>query len=377
MVHHIVVVGAGYSGLTAAKRLAKRTGRARVTLVNADARFVERIRLHQVAAGRPVREHTLADALRGSSVELVVGRVGAIVPERHELQLTGRPAPLRYDTLVLAAGSGPQLHRVPGVADHAIPVSTLDGASELAKRVPDVAADHGAATVVGGGLTGIETATELAEAHPDLRVRLLTKAEPGAALSTRARAHLRRVFDRLGIEIRTGVTVAEVRADSLVLAGGGTVPSELTVWATGFSVPRLAADAGIATDHTGRMLIDESGRSVSHPDVYAVGDIALGRTPRGDVLRMSCATGLPTSLHLADVVAARLAGREPAPLRFRYHIQCISLGRRDGLIQLVDADDRPKPTVITGGAAARIKEMVVRGALWITHNPGPYLAGRR
>jgi NADH dehydrogenase FAD-containing subunit len=371
VVHRIVVVGAGYSGLTAAQRVARQARDADVVLVNATDRFVERVRLHQVAAGQDVGEHALADVLRGGRVQLVVARVLAIDPDRRELQLDGSD-PLPYDTLVHAVGSGPATGSVPGAAENAVPVAHLDGARELGKRVADIASDGGTLTVVGGGLSGIETATELAETHPALRVRLLTAAEPGAALSTRAREHLRRVFDRLGVDVRSGATAAEVRPDGVVLAGGETVASDLTAWTTGFSVPQLAADAGIATDPSGRVLVDGTHRSVSHQDVYAVGDSALSRTPRGDVLRMSCATGLPTGQYVADAVAARLAGHEPRTLRFRYFLQCISLGRSDGLIQLVDADDHPHPMVLTGRAAARTKESVVRGALWTTQHPGPY-----
>lgn len=376
MVHRIVVVGAGYSGLAASLRLARQAPGAEVVLVNPGDRFVERVRLHQIAAGQDVGEHRLTEILHASGVRLVVARVSGIDPERRELQLDGSDAgPLRYDTLVHAAGSGPAGGGLPGVAEYAVPVADLDGARELRKRAADLAAEGGTLTVVGAGLSGIETAAELAETHPALQVQLLTAAEPGETLSARGRAHLRRAFDRLGVEVRADARVTEVRPDAVVLSGGGTVPSDLTVWTTGFSVPPLARDAGLATDADGRVLVDATFRSISHPDVYAVGDCAAGRTPRGDVLRMSCAAGLPTARYVADVVAARLAGREPRPLAFRYYVQCISLGRRDGLIQIVDADDRPREAVLTGRAAATAKELVVRGALWTSRHPGP--RGRR
>ncbi|MCP2254056.1 hypothetical protein LY13_002820 [Prauserella aidingensis] len=68
----------------------------------------------------------------------------------------------------------------------------------------------------------------------------------------------------------------------------------------------------------------------------------------------------------------RLAGREPAHLRFRYVNQCISLGRSSGVIQAVDGDDSPHRMILTGRAAASYKDAVVRGASWFSAHPGPY-----
>lgn len=150
MTHRIVVVGAGYSGLKAALRLARRTRGAEVVLVNAVDRFVERVRLHQVAAGDNLPEHALSAILRGTGVELVVTRVLAIDPDQRELRLDAA-GPLAYDTMVHALGSGPDANGVPGVAEHAIPIADLDGALELRKRATDLAAESGTLTVVGGG----------------------------------------------------------------------------------------------------------------------------------------------------------------------------------------------------------------------------------
>ena len=203
MTHRIVVLGAGYAGLAAANRIAGRARQAQVTLVNARAQFVERVRLHQVAAGQRVRGYPLRERLRGTGVELVIGQVQALDLDRRQVRLdsaTGA-ATVVYDTLVYALGSAAETTHVPGVTEHALSVADLDSARELGKRVPDLAAERGVLAVVGGGLTGIETATELAETYPQLRVRLVTAGQPGGWLSARGRAHLRRVFDRLGIEV--------------------------------------------------------------------------------------------------------------------------------------------------------------------------------
>ncbi|MPZ79225.1 MAG: oxidoreductase [Actinophytocola sp.] len=360
---HIVVLGAGYSGQIAAN-LAARRADATVTLVNDRDRFVERVRLHQFAAGQELRERKIADLLRGSGASLVVDRVTRIDPRTRTVELAAGE-PLHYDTLIYALGSHADLESVPGVAEHAF---TVAGA-EQAVRLRDRLASGGTVTVVGGGLTGIEAATELAESHPDLKVRLLTGDVLGARLSERGGRYLRRTFDRLGIEIRDEVRVAAVRADGVELVGGEHVGSHFVVWTTGFTVPPLAREAGLAVDVSGRMIVDDTMRSVSHPDVYGIGDAAAVRRADGQELRMACATGLPVAQAAVRAVTARLAGKEPKPFRFRYVNQCISLGRRDGLIQFVRGDDSPKEAVLTGRLAALYKEVIVRGALQAQRHP--------
>lgn len=84
---------------------------------------------------------------------------------------------------------------------------------------------------------------------------------------------------------------------------------------------------------------------------------------------MACATGLPSGHHAARAILARRAGREPKPLHFRYFNQCISLGRRDGLVQFVRTDDTPVEAVLTGYPAALYKETIVRGTIVAQRHP--------
>ena len=375
MTYHIVVLGAGYAGLPAAVRAAGqlRPDEARVTLVNATARFVERVRLHQVAAGQRVPDLWLRDALRGTGVEFVLGRVSSVDLDGHELWIDEPDGPhvLGYDTLVYALGSMADVEGVAGVADHALTVAGVDDARELGVRVSALAADGGVLGVVGGGATGIEVATELAESYPGVRVRLLTGEELGGWLSVRAREHLRRVFDRFGIDVRVDAKVVAVHPDGVVLADGGSVGVDAVLWTTGFRVPPLAREVGLAVDGHARVLVDETLRSLSHPDVYAVGDAAAVPGPDGTELRMACATAIPTGRHAADAIVSRVRGRRVAPLRFRYLIHCLSLGRRDGVIQFVHADDSPRNGVLTGRAAALVKETIVRAAAWTARGGVP------
>ncbi|MEV0371056.1 FAD-dependent oxidoreductase [Streptomyces sp. NPDC050636] len=365
MSHRLVVVGAGYAGLLAAKRLARKLRRSdvTVTLVNASDRFVERVRLHQLAAGQRWAGPSLRQQLSGTSVQLVVGRVTAIDATGRTVCMDVAPGAIGYDTLVYAVGSRARLGDVPGAAEHAYAVADLEQATRLRHRVTEMASG-GTVAVVGGGLTGLETASELAESHPELRVRLFTGADGvGSGLAPRAQTHLLRALDRLDVSVHPKTVVAAVREDGLDTRDGAPFAADAVVWSTGFRAPELARAAGFATDESGRMLVDATLRSVSHPEVYAVGDAAAGVSVSGAPSRMSCQAALPMGRGVADVVAARLTGRAPGPVRIGYTFTNISLGRRDGVVQFTHADDRPRRFVLTGRAAAAFKETVVRSTV--------------
>jgi NADH:ubiquinone reductase (H+-translocating) len=354
---HIVVLGAGYTGLVAAKLLARRTG-GPVTLVNNRDRFVERMRNHQLATGQRLRELPLRDLLRGSGVRLLVDQVTRIDPEQRQVELASGAEPVGYDLLVYALGSRADLDAVPGAAEHATSVAD----AERAARLPERMRTASTVAVVGGGLTGIEAATELAETYPDRTVRLLTGGTLGPALSERGQDHLYRTFDRLDIRLHEHTQVAKVAADGLLLENGEHVGADVVVWTTGFRVPQLAREAGLAVSGNGRVLVDGTMRSVSHPDVYAVGDAAAAHNPDGRELRMGCGPGGLAAACAVRAIGDRLAGRTPRQLRVEFDGQCISLGRKEGLVQYSGSDGGPVGPMLTGRAAAMVKEGIVRGA---------------
>ncbi len=354
----VVVLGGGYGGQLAAQALARRTDAA-VTLVNDGDRFVQRVRLHQLATGQPVDAPRYTEMLAGTGVRFVDDRVLALDPATHRVALRDGGS-LDYDVVVLALGS----HAA--VPEHAYDVSTPAGAARLAARLT-----HGCRrlAVVGAGLTGLETATELAESHPTTATTLVTAGALDDDLSAKGVAHVRGVAARLGIRLVEHAEVTAVHPAGLTLADGSEEPADVVVWTGGLVVGDLAARAGLAVDAHGRVLVDAALRSMSHPDVLAVGDLAGGRAADGTVVRMACATAMPAAQHAARTVAALLAGREPRPWRFRYAIRCVSLGRRDGLVQVVHTDDRPRELVLTGRAAARVKEAIVVNALRVQTHP--------
>ena len=380
MKHRIVVLGAGYTGATAAGRLAKRLRPedVHITLVNAEPDFVERVRMHQLATGQDLTPRPFTEMFAGTGVELVIARVTGVDVDRKAVEVQsgqgdgggegGGTRELSYDTLVYALGSGWNDQGVPGTAEYAYEVASRPGALRLRERLARLDAGQ-AVLVAGAGLTGLEAATEIAEARPDLDVSLVARGPLGDWLSDKGRRHLREVVGRLGITVHEDTAVTEVAADHVTTADGRSLPAAVTVWTTGFAVHPIARATGVDVTDTGLIVVDGTMRSVSHPAVYAVGDSVLAMGPGDKPLRMSCASGVPTAWQAADAIAARLTGAKVPTVPLRYYGQCVSLGRRDALLQWVTADDTARRSALTGRLAARVKEMVCKGAAWGVGHP--------
>ncbi|MGI5128264.1 NAD(P)/FAD-dependent oxidoreductase [Pseudonocardia sp. CA-107938] len=380
MKHRIVVLGAGYAGANAAGRLAKRlhADDVEITLVNADPEFVERVRMHQLATGQDLAPRPLADVFAGTGVRVRIAQVTAVDAERRIVNVdeAAGPAEIAYDTLVFALGSTANDYGVPGVAEHAHHIAGKRSALRLRARLAELPAGA-TVLVVGGGLTGIEAVTEIAEARPDLDVALAARAGLGDWLSAKAQAHLRATVDRLGITVHEHTEIARVEPAAAVTVDGATIPADVTVWTAGFAVHPIAAATTLEVSPTGQIVVDETMRSVSHPDVYAVGDAALAPGAAGTPLRMSCASGVPTAHLAADAIAARLTGQPVPANKIGYLGQCISLGRSDAIVQWVTPQDEVKPSALTGRAAARVKELICRSAAWSISHPTTLAPSRR
>ncbi len=370
MQHRIIVLGAGYSGAIAAGRLAKRLHREEVavTLVNAEPDFVERVRMHQLATGQDLKPRLLSEMFAGTGVVLKLATVTGVDVDRKTVTVDGGAEELEYDTLVYALGSGWDAQGVPGTAEHAYELASRPGALRLRERLTQLEAGQ-TVTVVGGGLTGLEAATEIADARPDLDIALAVRGGLGDWLSPKGRRHLRKVVGKLGITVHERAAVTSVEANRVTTADGTTIPAAVTVWTAGFAVHPIVAATALEVTDTGRIVVDATMRSVSHPDVYAIGDAAFAMGAKNKPLRMSCASGQPMAWQAADSIAARLTGGKLPHAPLFYFNQCISLGRTEGLIQYVTTDDRAVKAAITGRFAAVYKELICKGAAWHVANP--------
>lgn len=364
--HRVVVLGAGYAGMSAAIQLGARVKDredVRVSVVNAQERFTERLRLHMTATGQQLAELSIPELLAGTGVEFVRGWVTAVDAGAKTVRVDDDRV-LRYDTLVYGLGAVADTAAVPGAEDYAHTLNSARDAEVLAGRLARLG--RGTMLVAGSGLTGVESAAEIAERYPELDVVLLGWREPGAAMNPQARAYLQSALERLGVRARSGVKAAKVLPDAVELEGGERVATGVVLWTSGTRVSPVAAAAGLAVDERGRIVTDAALRSVSHPEVYAVGDAAAIRQGYG-VMHGTCQGGMPTGVHAAMSIVRALKGKQPKPFRFGYYHTPVSLGRNDGVVQFTHPDDSPRRLHLTGRVAARYKEMVT-AAPWPTWN---------
>ncbi|MEU6532260.1 FAD-dependent oxidoreductase [Streptomyces sp. NPDC046928] len=363
--HHVVILGAGYAGMAAAIQLAARTKRrddVEVTLVNAQDRFTERMRLHMTATGQQLAELSIPELLEGTRARFVRGWVTAVDPDTRTVRVDDDRV-LAYDTLVYGLGGVADTSAVPGADEHAHTLSGAQDAELLAERLARLGS--GTVVVAGSGLTGIESAAEIAERHPELNVVLLGRQEPGTTLNRKARSYVHDALGRLGVEVRAGVEVVKVLPDAVELADGESIAADVVLWTSGTRTSPLAAAAGLTVDEHGRIVTDAALRSVSHPDVYAIGDAAAIRQGYG-VMHGTCQGGMPTGVHAALSIDRVLRGREPKPFRFGYYHTPVSLGRHDAVVQFTRPDDSPRRLCLTGRTAVRYKETVTASP-WPTY----------
>ena len=363
----VVVIGGGYAGTLAANHL-RLCPDIDITMVNPRPVFVERIRLHQLVANTATATVDYG-ALLGDGIRLVVDGADRIDTADRRVRLTSGAA-LDYDYLIYAVGSTGAMPAVRGAAEFAYSVADLESAQRLRHALADLRPDAPVA-VVGAGLTGIETAAELAQLGRP--VTLVCGGVLGPSLSKRGRRSVGRRLRSLGVDVLESIAVSEVRWDAVVLSDGAVLPSGATVWTAGFGVPDLASRSGLRTDALGRLLTDETLTSIDDERVVAAGDAAA---PSGHPLRMSCQAAGPLAAQAANTVLSRIAGNTPARVNQAFVGQCISLGRSHGTIQLARTDDTPVNFVVGGRSAAQIKEAICKGTLWAIRReaakPGSY-----
>lgn len=370
----IVVAGAGYAGLHVGLRLATKlrdNPGVELTLVDRHDYHQAITELPRVAAGTRA-----ADGVRIPLQDVLAEQVQFVETEVTGFDLAGRrlltrSGPIGWWRLVLALGSRPNDFAIPGLAERALSLYSVQDAERVWAAVSETiqaaaaAADpkqqRRLATVVvgGGGATGVELAGELAEMLPEVaRGHGLAPDRPAVLLIEAGRTILAAsspalidkaggILRDLGVAVRTNAMIAEVTPQGFRLKGGELIEGGVFVWAGGVKAPNLVVGSGLPIGHNGRVKVDRHLRVLDRPDVYVAGDLASVTDPRsGHALPPLAQIALEEGETVARNLDAELEGRPLEAFTFHDKGFVISVGVRRGVADVAG--------ITTGGRLAHL-----------------------
>lgn len=415
---HVVIVGAGFGGLAAARELARAP--VTVTLVDRHNFHTFQPLLYQVATAG-LASTDVAYPVRG-----IVARqpnlsfrqaevIGADLDARlvHLQNADHEVEDLAYDHLVVAAGATSNSFGIPGVDHHGFPLYNLEDAVRLRNHVLErfeaadaepTLIDDGALTfvVVGGGPTGVEVAGALTELfhlvlrkdfrHLDVgRARVVLLEMQDVLLAPFGHAsqrHARDTLESRGVEVRTGAQVARVRGNRVTLADGTELAAHTLVWAAGVKANPVGAALGLRTGRAGRIVVGPDLRTPDHPEVWAIGDVAAiedATGGEGALLPQLAPVAQQSGRYVARHIAAQAGGRPAPPTPFHYRDKgtMATIGRSRAVAELpFGIDLRGFPAwlawlglhlVMLAGFRNRISVFANWAWNWLTYDRGPRL----
>ncbi|MGE8360396.1 NAD(P)/FAD-dependent oxidoreductase [Pseudomonas sp.] len=346
MKQQILIIGAGFGGLwsaLAALRLLDQQQRqdVTVTLLAPQAELHVRPRLYEPdAASTTAQLGELFDAVGVNFVQGTATQIDTQGKRVNYVDATGAEQALAYDRLVLAAGSQVARPSQGGMDRHTFDVDSLASALELEdhlqslRTLPDSSARN-TVVVVGGGFTGIETATEMparlrAILGDSAAIRVII-VDPGKrvgiALGSQIAEVVAEASDTLGVQWRTGTLVTAVDADGVVLDNGERIDARTVIWAVGLRASPLTTQIAGERDRFGRLHTDQNLKVIGQDAVYATGDTAF--VPCDDIgnhALMSCQHAIALGRSAGNNAVADLLGLKPIPYSQPKYVTCLDLG---------------------------------------------------
>jgi len=358
----VLVLGGGFGGIGAAKKLAKTP--VDVVVVDRHDYHTFQPLLYQLATGlleQPAVGHSIRDLFdKQDNVRVHEDSVVSIDLVAREARFD-ELAPQSYDYLVLGLGAEVNFFGVEGAAEHGFPLYTLPDAVRLkdhvlerweaADRDPSLV-DDGAlnVVVVGGGPTGVETAGALAELYNGVFKKDYPDVAPGTAKVTLVEAspeifsmfkpniqeYAKEALTKRGVEVRTGEVVASVTPKRVTLKSGDEIPAHTLVWGAGLQGNELVQSLGVELERGNRLGVDEQLRLPSHPEVFVVGDVAAITDAKTEqVLPQLGSVALQSGEHVGETIGRLVAGKEAEPFKYKDKGTMAMIGRGSAVVQML------------------------------------------
>ena len=349
----VVIIGAGFGGLDAAKALRKSPD-VDVVIVDRHPYQLFSPLLYQVATGA-LPEDDIAYPVRAAipGVEFIRGDVVRVDPEAHRVRLYDGTQ-VSYDQLIIATGSVGTTFGIPGVEEHALQMKTIAEARHIKKRILNtyedvqekrLSRDALRVVVVGGGPTGLEVSGAVAELQSTMKREYpeiasyasVTLVEAGPRLppsfTESSSAHAKEEVEELGVTVKLNAAVDRMYANDVHLKSGEILPAGTIIWAAGVAAPEQWSQLG-TTGPSRRLVVDDCLRLPGVPDVWVIGDTAAFTAKEGEPpLPMVAPVAMQMGRHAARSIVAQVEGKPVEPFRYVDKGQMATIGRRRAVVE--------------------------------------------
>jgi len=349
----VVILGAGFGGLTAARKMA---GFADVTVVDRHNFQTFLPLLYQVSTAGLAADHVahpIRGALRKTGVQFRMGTPISVDHKNKSVKLDSSEV-LEFDYLVVALGSANADFGIPGVTEHALGMKSVHEAlnirAEVLRRFEDLCRFEDetifSITVVGGGPTGVEMAGAFAELvrgplkndqrHAAAHIKInLIEAGPRILpmFSEKLSAHGKKDLEKLGVTVHLNTAVKEIKPRSIEVSDGSTIASEVTVWAAGVKGEPTAANLNLPLINT-RIDVENTLQVKNYPHIFAIGDIAGFVGENGRMLPMVAPVALQQGRYVAQQIKRIAAGQTLKPFKYLDKGSMATIGRHKAIVEV-------------------------------------------
>lgn len=349
----VVILGAGFGGLTAARAMADF---AHVTIVDRHNFQTFLPLLYQVSTAGLAADHVahpIRGALRKSGVQFRMGSPVSIDHKNNSIKLDSSEV-LEFDQLIIALGSVTADFGIPGVSEHALGMKSVNEAllirSEVMRRFEDLCRFEDESifsiSVVGGGPTGVEMAGAFAElvrgplthdqAHAADHIKIsLIEAGPRILpmFSEKLSAHAKKDLEKLGVTVHLNTAVAEIKPRSILIKDGSTIPSEVTIWAAGVKGEPTSQKLNLPIVNT-RIDVDNTLQVKHYPHIFAIGDVAGFVGDDGRFLPMVAPVAMQQGRFIAKQIKRLANGQALEAFKYTDKGSMATIGRHKAIVEV-------------------------------------------